>query len=66
MDKLHELQLTIYTVQLIPIQLQFYQNNSFSTIMQFHYKCTHDVMLTSLTIIHPLKFGMWHYEKFWT
>jgi hypothetical protein len=55
MDKLHELQLIIYTMQLIAIQLQLYQNNSFSTIMQFHYNYTHDVILTSLIVIHLLK-----------
>jgi hypothetical protein len=65
--KLHEfveLQLTIYMVQLIVIQLQLSQNNLFSTTMQFHYNYTHDVMLISLIVIHLLKFGMWHYEKF--
>jgi hypothetical protein len=61
-----ELQLTIYMVQLITIQLQFNQNNSFSTTMQFHYNDTHDVMLTSLNVIHLLKSNMWHYEDFWT
>jgi hypothetical protein len=55
----------VYTVQFIVIQLQFIQNNSFSTTMQFHYNCTHDVMLTSLIVIHLLKFDMWHYEKIW-
>ncbi len=58
-----EFQLTIYTVQLIATQLQVYQNNSFSTIMQLHYNCTHDVMLTSLIVIHLLKFYMWHYRN---
>ncbi len=59
-----ELQLTIYTVQLIVIQLQLYQNNSFSTTMQLHYNCTHDVMLTSLIVIHLWKFNTLQYEKF--
>jgi hypothetical protein len=53
-------------VQVIVTQLQFYQNNSFSITMQFHYNYTHDVMLTSLIFIHPLKSNMWHYEKNWT
>ncbi len=35
-----------------------------STTMQFHYNCTHDVMLISLIVIHSLKFDIWHYEKF--
>ncbi len=51
-----KLQLIIYTMQLIAIQLQLYQNNSFSTIMQLHYNYTHDVMLTSSIVIHLLKF----------
>jgi hypothetical protein len=38
--------------------------NSFSAIMQFHYNCTHDVMLMSLIIIHLLKFDTWHYAFF--
>jgi hypothetical protein len=58
-----ELQLTIYTMQLIVIQLQLNQNNSFSTIMQLHHNYTHDVMLTSLIIIHLLKSNMCHYGK---
>jgi hypothetical protein len=33
--------------------------------MQLHYKCTHDVMLMSLIVIHLFKFNMWHYENFW-
>jgi hypothetical protein len=65
-DKLHELQVTLYIMQLIAIQLQFSQNKSFSTIMQLHYNYTHDVMMTSLIVIHLLKFYMWHYEDFWT
>jgi hypothetical protein len=56
------LQLIVYTMKLITIQLQFYQNNSFSTTMQLRYNCTHDVMLTLLIVIHLLKFDMWHYE----
>jgi hypothetical protein len=46
--------------------LQLYQNYSFSTTMQFHYNCTHDVMLMSLILIHLLKSNMWHYENFLT
>jgi hypothetical protein len=61
-----ELQLIVYTMQFIVTQLQLNQNNSFSTIMQFHYNCTHDVMLTSLIVIHLLIFDRWHYEIFWT
>jgi hypothetical protein len=61
-----KLQLTIYTVQPIATQLQLSQNNSFSTTMQLCYNCTHDVMLTSLIVIHLLKFDMWYYEDFWT
>jgi hypothetical protein len=53
-------------MQLITTQLQFHQNNSFSTTMQFHYNYTHDVMLTSLNVIHLLKFETWHYADFWT
>jgi hypothetical protein len=34
--------------------------------MQLHYNYTHDVMLTSLIVIHLLKFDMWHYEDFLT
>jgi hypothetical protein len=42
------------------------QNNSFLTTMQLHYIYTHNVVLMSLIVIHPLKFDMWHYEDFWT
>jgi hypothetical protein len=59
-----ELQLTAYTMQFIVIQWQLNQNNSFSTTMQLHNNCTHNVMLTSLIVIHLLKFDMWHYEDF--
>jgi hypothetical protein len=52
------LQLTVYTMQLIAIQLQLYQNNMFSIIMQFHYNYTHDVMLMSLIVIHLLKYDI--------
>jgi hypothetical protein len=38
----------------------------FSTIMQLHYNYTHNVMLTSLIVIHLLKYDMWHYEDLWT
>jgi hypothetical protein len=34
--------------------------------MQLHDNYTHDVMLTSLFVIHLLKFDTWHYEDFWT
>jgi hypothetical protein len=61
-----KLQFAIYTVQLIATQLYHYQKKSFSTIMQLHYNCTHDVMLMSLIVIHLLKFDMWHYKDFWT
>jgi hypothetical protein len=53
-------------MQLIAIQLQPSQNNSFSTTIQFHYNYTHDVMLRSLIVIHLLKSNTWHYEKIWT
>jgi len=53
-------------VEFIATQLQFNQNNSFSTTIQLHYNYTHDVMLTSLIVIHLLKFNTWHYEKNWT
>jgi hypothetical protein len=33
--------------------------------MQLHYKYTHDVMLTSLIVIHVLKSHTWHYENYW-
>jgi hypothetical protein len=54
-----KLQLTTYMVQLITIQLQFCHNNSFSITMQLHYNYTHDIMLTSLIVIHLSKFNMW-------
>ncbi len=57
--------LTIYIMQLIATQLQLNQNNSFSSTMQLHYNCTHDVMLMSLIIIHLLKSYTWHYDDFW-
>jgi hypothetical protein len=60
-----KLQLTIYVVQLIATQLQVGQNHSFSTIMQFHYNYNHNIMLTLVIFIHPLKLEMWHYEVFW-
>jgi hypothetical protein len=57
-----ESQFTIYTMQLlVATQLQFCQNNSFSITMELYYNCTHDVMLTSLIIIHLLKSNTWHY-----
>jgi hypothetical protein len=60
-DKLQKLQLIIYMVQLITIQLQLYHNNFFSTTMQLPYDYIHNVMLLSF-FIHPSKFNMWHYE----
>jgi hypothetical protein len=47
-NKLHELQFCnsiVYMVQFIAIQLQLYQNNSFSTIIQLNYNYTHDVLM---------------------
>jgi hypothetical protein len=52
-------------MQLIVIQLQLNQNNSFKTIMQLHYNYTHDVMLMSLIVIYLLKSNTRHYEKIW-
>jgi hypothetical protein len=51
-------------MQLIATQLQFNQNNSLSTTMQYHYNYTHDVILMSLVVIHI--YDTWHYEKNWT
>jgi hypothetical protein len=53
-------------LQLIAIQLQLNQNNSFSTIIQCRYNYIHDVMLTSLLVIHLLNFDTWHFEDFST
>jgi hypothetical protein len=53
-----ELQLIIHMVQLITTKLQLNQNNSFSITMQLQYNCTHDVTMTSLIVIHLLKFDM--------
>ncbi len=64
-NKLHELQ-NCNSLYIWCNSLQLNQNNSFSTTMQFHYNCTHDVMLIALIIIHLLDFDMWHYEDFWT
>jgi len=64
-DKLHELELTVYMVQLIAIQLQLNQNNSSSITIQFHNNYTHDFMLMSLIVIHLLKSNTWNYEFFW-
>jgi hypothetical protein len=33
--------------------------------MQLHYNYTYDIMLTSLIVIHLLKFNTWQYEKIW-
>jgi hypothetical protein len=66
LDKLHklqELQLTIYIMQLIVIQLHLCCNNCFSTTMQLPYDCNHNVMLTSF-FIHSSKYNTWHYEDF--
>jgi hypothetical protein len=60
------LQLTVHMMQFIATQLQLNENNSFSSIMQLHYNCSHDVMLTSLIVIYLLKYDKWHYEDFWT
>jgi hypothetical protein len=58
-----KLQLIVYTIQHITIQLQLCHNNSFSTIMQLPYDYNHNAMLMSF-FIHPSKFNMWHYEDF--
>jgi hypothetical protein len=50
--------LIIYTMQLIAIQLQLCQNNSFSTTMQFHYNYNHNVIFILPIFIHSLKFGI--------
>jgi hypothetical protein len=63
LNKLQELQFTIYMVQLITTQLQFCHNNSFSTIMQLPNDYNHNVMLMSF-FFHPSKCNMWHYEDF--
>jgi len=63
LQKLQELQLAVYMVQLIITQLQLCCNNLFSTTMQLPYDYNHNVMLTSF-FIHPSKFNMWHYEDF--
>jgi hypothetical protein len=57
-----KLQLSIYMVQLVAIQ----SKQLISTTMQLHYNYTHDVILTSLIVIHILKSNTWHYEDFWT
>jgi hypothetical protein len=65
-NKLHELQgynsLYIWCNSL----MQFYQNNFVFTTMQLHYNYTHNIMLMSLIVIHPLKYDKWHFEKIWT
>jgi hypothetical protein len=35
------------------------------TTMQLHYNYSHNIMLTLIFFIHPLKLDMWHYEIFW-
>ncbi len=47
----------------VATQLQLSQNNLFSTTMQLHYNCTHDVMLMLLIIIHVLQSNTGHYEN---
>jgi len=64
-DRLHELQ-SYNSLYVWCNSLQLYQNNSFLIIMQPHYNFTYDVMLTSLIVIHLLKFDTWHYEDFLT
>jgi hypothetical protein len=59
------LQLTMYTMQLIAIQLQFRQNNLFATIMQLHYNSTHDVILTLTIVIHILNLTCSIMNIFW-
>jgi hypothetical protein len=54
MDIYNSLYLFVYTMQIIATQLQLHNNY------------THDVMLTSLIVIHPLKSNTLHYEFFWT
>jgi hypothetical protein len=46
--------------------MQSYQNNSILATMQLHYNYTHNIMLMSLIVIHPLKYDTWHFEYFWT
>jgi len=50
-------------LQLIVTQLQLCRNHSFSTIVQLHYNYNHNIMLTLIFFIHPLKLNMWHYEN---
>jgi hypothetical protein len=63
LQELQELQVTIYTMQLITTQLQLCRNNSFSTTMQLPYDYNHNIMLMS-SFIHPSKFNMWQYKDF--
>jgi hypothetical protein len=60
-----ELQLTVYIVQFIAIQLQLCYNHPISTIMQLHYNYSHNIMLSLVIFIHPIKLNMWQYEDFW-
>jgi hypothetical protein len=62
LQKLQELQFTVYTMQLITTQLQFCCNNSFSTTI-IPYDYNHNFMLKSF-FIRPSKFNTWHYEDF--
>jgi hypothetical protein len=50
-------------MQLIVYTMQFNCNFIKTTYFQFQYNYTHDVMLTSIIVIHLLKSDMWHYEK---
>jgi hypothetical protein len=47
----------------LQLALQFNWNNLFSTTLQFHYNYNHNIMLTLLIFIHPLKFDTWHNSK---
>jgi membrane protein YdbS with pleckstrin-like domain len=55
-----KLQLTVYMVQLIgnPIKTTHFQLLCNSIIIA--------AMMTSLIVIHLLKYDVWHYEDFWT
>jgi hypothetical protein len=49
-------------MQLIATQSKQFIFNYYSV----HYNYTHDAILTSLIVIHLLKYDMLHYEKIWT
>jgi hypothetical protein len=58
------LQLIVYMVQLITIQLKLCWNNSFSTTMQSITTTT--ITYANVTNLHPsIKFDTWNYEDFW-